>query len=240
MNIAVIFAGGVGARMCSREVPKQFLKIHGKPIIIHTIDVFQKHDCIDAIVVVCITDWLPYCKEILQQYGMTKVVAVVAGGATGQDSIYNGLCAAEKFSDNSETIVLIHDGVRPLINTEVITDNINAVKQHGSAITCACVKETVLEVNEDCLVKSIPQRSQLRVARAPQSFYLIDILQAHKIAIEKEQHNYVDSASMMKSQGKSLFVIDGPTENIKVTTPDDFFCLQAIVNSRENRQIYGI
>lgn len=240
MNIAVIFAGGVGTRMCSKEVPKQFLKIHGRPIIIHTVDVFQKHNDIDAIVVVCIADWLPYCEKILRQYGMTKVASIVPGGKTGQDSIYNGLCAAEKLSNDKKTIVLIHDGVRPLISEDVITGNIDAVKKYGSAITCACVKETVLEISDNGFVNTVPQRSQLRVARAPQSFYLCDILHAHRTAIEKKQHNYVDSASMMINQGKDLFVIEGPTENIKVTTPEDFFCLQAILNSRENKQIYGI
>lgn len=99
MNIAVIFAGGVGSRMRSKERPKQFLSMHGKPIIIHTLELFENHPDIDAIVVSCVKDWIPYFKELLVKYNIRKVKEVVEGGATGQDSIYNGLCAAERVAD---------------------------------------------------------------------------------------------------------------------------------------------
>lgn len=117
---AVIFAGGVGTRMHSKDLPKQFLRIHGKPIIAWTIGVFEKTPCIDNVVVVCNANWLDYCQSIISEFSLNKVRAVVAGGETGQLSIHNGLLAAAKLSDPKKTVVLIHDGVRPLIDAGTI------------------------------------------------------------------------------------------------------------------------
>ena len=240
MNIAVIFAGGVGSRMRSRDVPKQFLEIHGTPIIVRTVDIFQKHPLIDLIIIVCVKEWIDFCRQLLDKYRLTKVYSIEEGGATGQDSIYHGLIAAESVSKGQNSIVLIHDGVRPLINEQTITDNISAVKKYGSAITSVLAKETVLEIGSDSMVQQIPARASLRLARAPQSFWLKDILGAHRTAISEGKHNYIDSASMMFDHGFKLYPVEGPYENIKITTPEDFFALQAILNSRENAQIYGI
>ena len=120
MNIAVIFAGGVGKRMNSKTVPKQFLKLHGKEIIIYTIEQFEQCPEIDAIIVVSLNDWIPYLERVLNQNGIKKVVKVVPGGQTGQESIFHGLKAAQKVGAEGKNIVLIHDGVRPLIDKETI------------------------------------------------------------------------------------------------------------------------
>lgn len=115
MNIAVIFAGGSGTRMNTKTRPKQFLLVHGKPIIVHTIELFENHPEIDGIIVVCIEDWIPYMEEMKYRYRLDKISQIVPGGNTGQLSIYNGLCAAEKIYGLEDNIVLIHDGVRPLL-----------------------------------------------------------------------------------------------------------------------------
>ena len=240
MNIAVIFAGGVGTRMKSKDLPKQFLIIHGKPILIRTVELFQNHKEIDAIVVVCNKNWVDYCIELLQKYKMDKVLTVVIGGVTGQDSIFNGLCAAEKIAKGKESIVLIHDGVRPLITEKTITNNIVSVQKYGSAITCVPAKETVLMINNKGIIECVPDRDTLRMARAPQSFWLKDILFAHREAIAEGKHNYIDSATMMFDKGIKLRPVEGPYENIKITTPEDFFVLQSILNARENQQIFNI
>lgn len=239
MNIAVIFAGGVGSRMRSRELPKQFLSVHGMPIIVATVQHFQNHSMVDAIVVASVPEWIGHCKKLLSEAGMDKVAAVVEGGATGQESIYRGLCAAERLAGGEKSVVLIHDGVRPLINADVITDNIESVRSHGSAVTCVRAKETVLVMAKGG-VESIPDRSQLLIARAPQSFWLDEILAAHREAIAAGRNDFIDSASLMLEHGYALATVMGPEENIKVTTPNDFFSLQAILNARENEQIYGI
>lgn len=240
MNIAVIFAGGTGSRMNSKDKPKQFLDIYNKPIIIHTLENFERHEMIDGIVIVCIESWIPYLEELLYKYRIEKVKSIVPGGQTGQLSIYKGLCEAEKLSDGDDTIVLIHDGVRPLINEKVITDNINCVKEHGSAITTAVVKETILVVNdENGAIDHVPSRKNSRVAKAPQSFYLKDIISSHRKALEAGETDIIDSCTMMVKNGFRLYLIDGPEENIKITTPEDFYTMRALLEARENAQIYG-
>lgn len=240
MNIAVIFAGGVGSRMHSKERPKQFLEMYNKPIIIHTLEYFQNHPMIDAIVVVCIESWIPYLKELLYKFRIGKVKAVVPGGETGQLSIFHGLKAAKEIAENKRAIVLIHDGVRPLITEKLITDNIESVKMYGSAITSAKVKETILVVDEkDSSIDYVPSRNNSRVAKAPQSFWLDDILATHEKALEKGETIWVDSCTMMQEYGFKMHLIDGPSQNIKITTPEDFYTMRAILEAKENEQIYG-
>ncbi len=241
MNIAVIFAGGVGSRMHSKQRPKQFLEMYNKPIIIHTLEYFENHAEIDAIVVACVEDWIPYLEELLVKFRIGKVRKVVPGGKTGQLSIYQGLCAAKEVAGDEKSVVLIHDGVRPLINEKVITDNIASVKKYGSAITTAVVKETILVVKDDeGVIDYVPSRKNSRVAKAPQSFWLDDILDAHHRALAEGQTDFIDSCTMMQYYGKQLHLIDGPYENIKITTPDDFYTMRAILEARENAQIYGM
>ena len=226
--------------MHSKERPKQFLEMYNKPIIIHTLEHFQNHPMIDAIVVVCIESWIPYLKELLYKFRIGKVKAVVPGGETGQLSIFHGLKAAKEIAENKKAIVLIHDGVRPLITEKLITDNIESVKMYGSAITSAKVKETILVVDEkDSSIDYVPSRNNSRVAKAPQSFWLDDILATHEKALEKGETIWVDSCTMMQEYGFKMHLIDGPSQNIKITTPEDFYTMRAILEAKENEQIYG-
>lgn len=240
MNIGVIFAGGVGTRMNSRVKPKQFIDVYGKPIIIHTLELFENHPEIDAIAVACLADWIEYLENLLEKFNIKKVKKIVPGGSCGQESIYNGLKAAEELAQGEKSIVLIHDGVRPLINAQTITDNIRSVKEHGSSITCVKVKETVLVVAEDSSIEDVPRRADTRLARAPQSFYLDEIIGAHRKAMEEGRMDFIDSCSMMQHYGKKLYLIEGPQENIKITTPDDFYTMRALLDAREEAQIYGL
>ena len=237
MNIAVIFAGGVGKRMNSKDRPKQFLLVHGKPIIVHTIELFEYHEQIDGIIVVCVNDWIPYMEEMKYRYRLDKIGKIVPGGETGQLSIYNGLCAAEELYGVKENIVLIHDGVRPLINDKTITDNIESVKANGSAITCKLATETVILVDKDSKVCEVPSREASRMAQAPQSFWLNDILDVHRRALADGRKNMIDSCTMMRTYGKDLSVVIGPTENIKITTPDDFYTFRALYDAKENEKL---
>ena len=238
MNIAVIFAGGAGERMCTVNKPKQFLEMHKKPIIIYTLEIFESHPEIDAIVVACIEDWIPHLNQLLNQYKITKVKKVVPGGETGQMSIYNGLRAAKELVGHNDAVVLVHDGVRPLINAKVISDNIACVRKNGSAITTSKVKETILVVNDTASIDFVPDRSHSRVAKAPQSFLINDILECHKKAQEDGIFDCIDSCTLMKYYGYSLYLVDGPYENIKITTPDDFYTMRALLDAKENEQLY--
>lgn len=238
MNIAVIFAGGTGQRMHSKDVPKQFLTMHKKPIIIYTLEMFENHPDIDAIVIACVDTYIDYLNDLIYKYRIDKVKKIVPGGSTGQMSIYYGLKAAKEVSNDEDTVVLIHDGVRPLINDKVISDNIASVKKNGSAITTGVVQETILVVNDNESIEYVPERSHSRVAKAPQSFWLNDILSAHYQAQKDGITNYIDSCTLMKNYGYRLFLVDGPSENIKITTPDDFFVMRAFLDAQENQQLF--
>ena len=240
-NIAVIFAGGSGVRMNTRSKPKQFLELRGKPIIIYTLELFDNHPLIDGIVVVCLESWIPFLKKMLKKFEINKVVKIVSGGDSGQDSIYRGLCAVEDYcKDKGEenAVVLIHDGVRPLIVDETITRNIEKVHEKGSAITVVPAIETfVIQKEEGQMV--IPDRSSCLLARAPQSFYLKDILSIHRKNKENGNITFIDSCSMMSYFGYKMATIEGPMENIKITTPTDYFIFRAMVEVHENQQSFG-
>ncbi|KXT79147.1 IspD/TarI family cytidylyltransferase [Streptococcus sp. DD13] len=240
MNIGVIFAGGVGSRMRSKGRPKQFLEVHSKPIIVHTLEIFEACPEIDATVVVCVADWLDYMEKLVEKFQLKKVQALVPGGETGQLSIFNGLEAAEKLSRGEEDIVLIHDGVRPLINEQVLVDNIQMVKEKGSAITSVPAKETIVLINEEQKIDEVVDRTRSYIAKAPQSFYLKEILAVDRDAISKGITNAIDSSTLMGMYGKDLAIVEGPTENIKITTPDDFYTFKALYDAKENAQIFGL
>ena len=239
MNLAVIFAGGFGNRMCTKSRPKQFLEYNGKPIIIYTLELFDNHPMIDGIVVACVESWIPFLKKMLKKFEIEKVVKIVPGGTTGQESIYNGLVAAEQVTkDINDTVVLIHDGVRPLITEQTITDNINTVREKGNCITCVPATETFIVTQDDGSLE-IPVRSNSLIARAPQSFYLKDIMSAHKKALAEHINYFIDSCTIMSHYGYKMNTIIGPMENIKITTPTDYFVFKAMVEVHENQQIFG-
>ena len=150
-----------------------------------------------------------------------------------------GLLAAEEVAGQERSIVLIHDGVRPMIYKKTIDDNLQSVREHGSAITSVTVKETVLVVSEDNAIVDVPNRKDTRLARAPQSFYLDEIIALHRQAIAEGKEDFIDSCSMMQYYGRKLYLIDGPQENIKITTPDDFYTMRALLDAKEEAQIFG-
>ena len=238
MTNVLIFAGGSGVRMNTRARPKQFLQFYGKELIIHTLENFQTHPEIDGIVVVCIEDWIPYLKKLLEKYQIDKVRSVVPGGATGQESIYKGLLAIHEFADDN-SIVLVHDGVRPFVNEKLISDCIKSVKEHGSAITVTPAIETIV-TSKDGKITGITDRSKCYHAKAPQCFILSELLSAHEKAREENNTNMIDSASLMKYYGRELYTVLGNFDNIKITTPADFYTFKALYEVREQQQIFGL
>lgn len=240
MNIAIIFAGGSGVRM-GAGIPKQFLEINGKPILVHTLQIFQYHDMIDKIYLSVLEDYIPYVEELVDEHRLNKVVKVLAGGETAQDSIYNALKMAE--AENPEdSIVLIHDGVRPFISYDVITDNINGVKEYGNAITCTACYETIMISKDGKAVDSVPYRKETYSAQAPQSFYIKDIIAAHDVVRARETgyENMVDACTIIRSQGIKAHIVMGNRGNIKVTTPEDVYMFRALLQYKENEQAFGL
>ena len=240
MNIAVIFAGGTGTRMNTRSKPKQFLEMHGKPVLIYTLENFENHPMIDSIILVCVETWIDYAASLLKKFGITKVAKIVPGGSTGQESIYHGIKAAKELYGGNHT-VLIHDGVRPLINADTITRCISSVKKNGNGITVSPAIETIfLKDEQNNRVGEIFDRSHCEMAKAPQCFKLQEIYEAHKNAQSEGIKDFIDSASLMQYYGHELFTVEGPAENIKITTPSDFYVFRAIMDARENLQILGL
>lgn len=236
-NIAVIFAGGVGKRMQTVSRPKQFLELNGKPVIIYTLEIFDNHPEIDGIVVACVEDWIPFLEKQLKKFEINKVGAIVPGGVTGQESIYNGLVAAATHY-GEDCCVLIHDGVRPLITAKTVTDNIRTAREFGNCITCVPATETFIVKQKDGALE-IPSRADSLIARAPQTFHLKDILKVHELVRKEGKNDYIDSCTMMSQHGYKIHTVIGPMENIKITTPTDFFIFRAMVEVHENQQIFG-
>ena len=239
MNIAVIFAGGVGQRMNAKALPKQFLEVHGKPIIIYTVEHFDQHELIDGIIIVCVEPWIDYCWKLVEKFHLEKVKAIIPGGKTGLFSRYEGIKkAAELFPE--ETICLMHDGVRPLIDHDIITRNIVSVEKFGSAVTMAPAIETIAVKDVDNKVGQIMDRSRCQLAKAPQSFRLVELLKAHKDAIDSGMTDCIDTACLMQLSGHDIFAVEGSSENIKITTPTDFYVFRALMDIRESSQIFGV
>lgn len=239
-NIAIIFAGGTGTRM-GAGLPKQFLQINGKPILIHTLDNFQNSSSIDKIYISCKEEYIQQTEKEIEKYQITKVKGIVAGGATSQDSIFNALSKAREENDD-ESVVLIHDGVRPFLTEDVIRANIESVQKHGSAITCTSCYETVILSENGEKIEQVPSRDIAYTAQAPQSFHLGDILNAH-LKIRETNPGYidiVDSCSLLRKLGKDIYIVKGNRGNIKVTTPEDFYILRALLQYKENEQILGL
>lgn len=240
MNLAIIFAGGTGKRMNTKTLPKQFLEVHGKPVIIYTLEQFENHPEIDQIILVCLESWIDYARKILHKFQITKVVAIVPGGASGQESIFHGLDVAYRQSHDKKDIVLIHDGVRPMIDQVTITKCLACVRENGNAITTTPAIETIFVNGQNGQVGKIFNRSNCAMARAPQCFYLQDIYGAHLKARSENQNEFIDSAMLMQHYGTKLYMVDGPVENIKITTPTDFYLFRALLDAKENLQIVGL
>lgn len=238
MASALIFAGGTGRRMNTYSKPKQFLELHGKPIIIYTLEYFEYHDDIQNITVVCLTDWITELKGLLKRFGITKVTQILSGGETGHDSIYYGLAAMRETTQDDE-IVLIHDGVRPFINEKLISRNIEAVKKYGSAITVEAARESIIRCIDGKNVFEVPPRDQMYVAKAPQSFKFGKIFKLYERA-RKEGVQTIDSSHLCSIYHVPMHVVESTKNNLKITEPADYYIYRALYEAMENQQIFGL
>jgi len=238
MTTALIFAGGAGRRMNSRSRPKQFLEMHGKAIIIYTLEHFEYHEEIDNIVIVCLSEWIEELKVLLKRFGISKVRKVIAGGETGHDSIYQGLAAMEEFC-GEEDIVLIHDGVRPFIAEELITKNIAAVKKFGNAITSEAARESVVRSTDGKSICDVPPREEMYIAKAPQSFRYGRIRHLYERA-RRDGIKSIDPSHLCSLYEEPMHLIPSTKNNMKITEPADFYIYRALYEAMENQQIFGI
>ena len=238
-NVALIFAGGTGKRMNTNGVPKQFLELYGKPIIIYTLEKFENHDDISGIVISCLKQYISKMWKLCNKFHITKVQAIVPGGETGQESIYNGLRkVSDLFPEN--TVVLVHDGVRPLVDPGTITRAVQCVRENGSAVTVTPATETIITESQGGEIGNILDRGICQLAKAPQCFYMRDLLAAHEKARAEGLADFIDSASLMRHYGHKLYAVEGRPENIKITTPVDYYIFKAIVSAKESSNAFGL
>jgi 2-C-methyl-D-erythritol 4-phosphate cytidylyltransferase len=229
MNIALIIAGGTGYRM-HQDIPKQFLNVYDKPIIIYTLEVFQKHPDIDAIEVVCLDGWHDILKAYAKQFNITKLAGVVSGGENGQQSIRNGvLTLAEHF--HPDDLVIVHDSIRPLLSAEIISQNIINCKKYGSSVTAIPCAEAMLNSDDGISSDKIIDRDKLKRTQTPQTFPLSTLCWAHKEALKRGITNSVATCTLMIELGRQIYMTPGSEKNIKLTTTDDIDIFKALLNS---------
>jgi 2-C-methyl-D-erythritol 4-phosphate cytidylyltransferase len=238
MTTALIFAGGTGQRMNTRSKPKQFLELHGKPIIIYTLEHFENHPEIDNIVVVCLESWLKELKRFISLYGFEKVSQIIPGGEGGDISIFNGLQALNVVCKDDD-IVLIHDGVRPLINAELISQNIKTAKEKGTSITVEAARESVVKLNGNSCIESVPPRDKMYSAKAPQSFKYGLIWSLYKKA-RQENIRTIDSAHLCSIYNVEMHTVKSTPNNIKITAPQDYYIFRSLYKVMEYEQLIGV
>jgi 2-C-methyl-D-erythritol 4-phosphate cytidylyltransferase len=234
MNIGVIIAGGSGRRM-QQEIPKQFININDKPVLIYTLEAFQNHPLISAIEVVCIDGWHDVVWSYAKQYNITKLKWIVSGGSTGQESIRNGVYNLED-KCGPDDVVIIHDGIRPLVDQEVLTDIIVKCEQYGNAVTSLPYNEQIFVIDDEIsTVKYIP-RETLRRVSTPQAYKFGKLDWAYHEAFEKEIGIYGSSYTntMMVELGERLYFAAGSDKNIKLTTPDDLAMFKALISQKKS------
>lgn len=226
MNAAVIVAGGVGRRM-GQDIPKQFINVNDKPIIIYTLEAFQKHPQIDHMVVVCVDGWHEVLKAYAKQYGISKLSKVVRGGETAQESIRNGVYSLENMSD--EDNVIIHDGIRPLVDEEILSNVIVICNKYGNAVSSLQYNEQLSRTNDGVTTQEYIIRDNIRRVQTPQAYKYRKLFDSYKKAFEKEIGIYGSSYTntMMIDLGEKLYFSAGSDRNIKLTTKSDIELFKA-------------
>lgn len=231
MNIALLIAGGVGARM-GQDIPKQFLSVNDKPVIVYTLEAFQRHPKIDSIAVVCVEGWIDVLWAYARQFGISKLDAVVPGGENGQSSIRNGLFALEAGGRSPEDIVLVHDAIRPMVSEEIITDCIEVTKRCGNAIAVVPCAEAMLTTDDALQSTGSYPRDGLKRTQTPQGFKLGDLCDLHRRALEAGITNSVASCTLVVEMGGTVNFSRGSERNVKLTTVEDIDIFKALLASK--------
>lgn len=235
--VAILTAGGTGTRT-HQDLPKQFLTVENKPIIIYTLEAFQQHPSIDEIYVSCLEGWSAVLEAYAKQFNITKLKRIVTGGATGQESIYNGLKAIKEDNENTDNIVVIvHDGNRPMLPQDVITDNLVKQKKYGSAVTVIPTTEVVFVSNDGRESTSALKREELWRTQTPHSYRFDELWGGHNRAITDGVNNMAASCSLMQKYGYTTYFSKGSEKNIKITTIEDIEIFKALLNAKNDEWI---
>lgn len=229
MNYALIIAGGTGNRM-GQDIPKQFINVYDKPVIVYTLEAFQKHPQIDAIQVVCIDGWHDILKAYAKQFGITKLKEVVSGGASAQESIRNGVYSLENVC-KADDLIIVHDGVRPLVEDSVLSDVIIKAQEYGNAVTSMPYNEQIFKIYDEKSTREYIPRDTLRRVSTPQAYKFGKLLESYKKAFAEKigigPSSYTNT--MMVELGETLYFAAGSDKNIKLTTKDNLEMFKAFL-----------
>lgn len=232
MNIGLLIAGGSGKRM-GQDIPKQFLTVNEKPVIVYTLEAFQAHPAIDEIGVVCIDGWEQVLYAFANQFNITKLKYVIPGGENGQDSIRNGVYELEKHC-SPDDIVLIHDAIRPMVSADIISDCIIKTKKYGCAIATIPCAEAMLQTEDGTISTGSYPRDNLKRTQTPQGFFIKDICDLHRRALEAGITNSVASCTLKIEMGEQVYFSMGSEKNIKLTTVDDIDIFKALLLAKRS------
>lgn len=230
MNIALITAGGVGNRM-GQDIPKQFMTINEKPVLVYTLEAFQSHEEIDAIAVVCLPGWEPILQAYANQYRITKFKYIFKGGASNQDSIHNGIFGLKENGCSDDDIIIVHDGVRPLVSHRIISDNLATCREFGYAVTGLVCKEVIMEIKDGLVLPIDTPRERLARTQTPHTYHLGDLIQAHHDAVTKGINDTVAPCDMIAKIGEhDQHLVQGSEKNgLKLTRPEDVDIFKSLI-----------
>lgn len=231
-NIGLLIAGGSGNRM-NQNIPKQFITVNERPVIVYTLEAFENHPEIDEISVVCIEGWDQVLWAYAKQFNISKLRYVVPGGKTGQESIYNGITELEKHY-NPDDIVLIHDAIRPMVSAEIISDNIRVAREFGNATAVIPCAEAMLQTEDGTFSNSSFPRENLKRTQTPQAFQIGKICDLHRRALSKGITNCVASCTLMIEMGEQVYFSKGSEKNVKLTTVEDIDIFKALLLAKRS------
>ena len=232
MKIALITASGIGSRT-HQDIPKQFLCVHDKPVFMYTLEAFQNHPQIDEICVVILPGWEAVLNAYAKQFNITKLKFVVQGGETGQQSIYNGLKTIyEAHKDDKDAVVLIHDGVRPMVSEEIITKNLEVFEKHGNAVTSIPCAEVAMDSADKKQALDIIDREHIQRTQTPQAFFLAEAMEAHETAKREGWTGITAMPALWSMLGKTVYFSEGSEKNLKITTVDDLDIFKSLLLSK--------
>lgn len=236
MITALLTAAGTGTRM-GQDIPKQFLHVNNKPIIIYTMEAFENNPNIDAIVVVTLESWVEVLKAYAKQFNISKLKCIVVGGETGQESIQNGIKAINDFAGKDST-VLIHDGNRPLVTSEIIASSLATYNKYGSAVAAIPTVEAVF-TSQDAVVgeESLP-RDLLYRTQTPHVYTVHDVVDAHREAANRGINNTAATCVLMHELGNKVYFSKGAETNLKITTVDDLLIFKALLTTRKDEFLH--
>ena len=231
-TVTLLIAGGVGARM-GQDIPKQFLHIQDKPVIVYTMERFQNNPQIDGIVVVTLPSWIAFVEAYAKQFNITKLKSVVAGGESGHDSIHNGIVQISKLYP-SDTAVMIHDGIRPMVDNDVISDNLSVYRQKGNATVVIPCAEVIFHSDVPTESNQVLDRSKVWRTQTPQTFRLDKLLWAHDEVVRRGLKSPVATCHLFSMLGETVYFSKGSEKNLKLTTMDDIDIFKALLRTEKS------